>query len=573
MVIRRFGFVWLILATAVAVVLPSRLKAQSPEESAIPQSVEPSRPQQNIEAPLEPKSRPHAVVPLQRKRAIPEDAAQLQFVFRELHLEGMTALDRNDLLAIWRFRPGETASVADIFSFANRVTQAYSDAGYPLSFAVVPEQEIRNGIIRLRVIEGFISEIEIVGDAGVDSPLHRRIMAIGERVLASKPLRLDDLERGMLLIEDLPGVGASGILMPSSSVTGGSLLQIEVDHQSVSVVASLSNSMPASLDRYVAGGLVSLNGTISGSEEIRLGAWRSMTSSAYWSVRGDFSTTVGVDGWRLGATGVYSKTTPTDELLSSLRYEGRSVLGRVSVEYPAIRTRAENLSIGISAVLQNSDSDILDDSLVHDRLRYGQIFAHYDYADSNRAVTSLRATMQQGAGILGATGDSRATGDHAFTTLALEGDYARPLFNLAEGLVSSRLSVFAHATPGGTGLFSPLECGYGGARFGGAWEAGFILGEHCLLGKLETSWTGSASKDLDFGIYGFVDGGGVWQKGSLEFDERRFRAASSLGGGVRFNLPLVNVSGFLEYAHGLSVPDDIEDGDDFRVLTGLTAAY
>ena len=44
----------------------------------------------------------------------------------------------------------------ELFDFANAITRAYAQAGYALSFAVVPEHTIEDGAVTVRVIEGFV---------------------------------------------------------------------------------------------------------------------------------------------------------------------------------------------------------------------------------------------------------------------------------------------------------------------------------------------------------------------------------------------------------------------------------
>ena len=48
----------------------------------------------------------------------------------QLTIEGATALKPHALRLLWSVAPGEVASVAELFDFANAITRAYAQAGY-----------------------------------------------------------------------------------------------------------------------------------------------------------------------------------------------------------------------------------------------------------------------------------------------------------------------------------------------------------------------------------------------------------------------------------------------------------
>src|SRR5690606_20332695 len=121
---------------------------------------------------------------------------------------------------------GLEVTLADVFELVNGITRRYAEAGYALSIAVLPAQRIEGGVVTIAVVEGFIDEIHFTGDAlvdehGVDS---RYIRGYAERLRASRPLRTADLERYLLLINDLPGVTARATLRASSTVPGASTM-------------------------------------------------------------------------------------------------------------------------------------------------------------------------------------------------------------------------------------------------------------------------------------------------------------------------------------------------------------
>ena len=119
----------------------------------------PTRPEQGLEAPRTPISVPQPVVPLLRDQAAPAGVAEITFTFSELRIEGATAIDTDELMAAWPHRPGTVITVSELFQFANQITRIYAEAGYALSFGLVPAQTIKDGPATIRVVEGFVNSI------------------------------------------------------------------------------------------------------------------------------------------------------------------------------------------------------------------------------------------------------------------------------------------------------------------------------------------------------------------------------------------------------------------------------
>ncbi|WP_457660303.1 POTRA domain-containing protein [Sinorhizobium medicae] len=107
------------------------------------------------------------------------------------------------LLADWPHKAGDTVRVDEIFALAESISQAYREAGYALSFAMVPQQQIDGGVFRIQVVEGFVERVVIKGD--LSEAVRADMQAFADRILASRPLRTADLERYLLLINDMPG--------------------------------------------------------------------------------------------------------------------------------------------------------------------------------------------------------------------------------------------------------------------------------------------------------------------------------------------------------------------------------
>ncbi len=551
---------------------------QAAAQSVVPPAAGPTRPLAAFEEPAADAS-PVPLIPAPREQVAPPGADEMMFTFQGLRIEGVTVLDADELIALWPHSAGDVISVEEIFAYANAVTGAYARAGYALSFALVPQQQIADGIVTVRVVEGFIAAIEFAGGESVaeqgeaGAALRDRVQAIAANILHSHPLRTADLERYVLLINDLPGVEAAVTLAPAPQATGGSTLRIAINaHRRIEGQVEYNNYLSDLLDRHVAGGWVQANGALTGAERIRLGGWRSVTSDAYWSASGDVSAMIGADGWRVGLSGLHSQSDPDSDLLSSLEYLGTTTFASVYASYPLVRSRAKNVTVGASLSMSNSRSDILSTSLTLDRLRTFEAFASYDFVDENAAANTVRFALAQGLDVFDATGNSRASGELTTTTMTLDASTDRPLATTSWGTLAARLSARGQAALGPNALFSAAECSYGGRRFGRGFEPSLMSGDHCIMGAAELRLSKSLGL-ADADLYGFIDAGLVRQKGVLEAGERRERAAASAGAGLRLRLA-GGVAAMVEAGWPLAKPAGSTDSiDDLRMNVSMRVRF
>jgi hemolysin activation/secretion protein len=504
----------------------------------VPSSLEPSRLQDLKEPLLERKAQPPIVIPPSEKNEPPEGAQSLSFTYSGLRIDGATVLTQDSLAALFPHKLGETLTVRDIFQLADAISVAYRKAGYALSFATVPQQEINDGKFRIVVVEGFVDKITIEGVP--EGKIRDRISALASKITQSRPLRTADLERSLLLINDLPGLRVSGVLSPAQ-VHAGALLTLKAEHQALAGQVSYDNMSSKALgpDMGEVGGEV--RGLLTGSDSVSLRVRRALTSKAYETVTGDMSTGLGSNGLRVGLRGSWAQSDPKDAILDAINYRTKSWSGSVYADYPLIRSRDQNLRVGGSLGIEDSRSIILGQDFTHDRLPELKLWTAYDFVDATMALTDLRVTLTKGLDQWGAKGDSRADGVVDYTTLEFDALRNQPITTVFGGALSAQISAHGQKMIGSGGLFSGAECAFGGWQYGRGFVSGTQTGDQCLQGSGELHWTQQAKlpalgKPVFFDLYGFVDGGLAQQKNSPALGKTSDNRAASYGLGLNSNI-------------------------------------
>ena len=124
------------------------------------------------------------------------------FVLRNVSLTGAHTIPPDQLAGAWQPFIGKKVSQADLAAIATGVGDVYRAAGFHLSRAIVPPQDIAAGVVRIQVIEGAISEIGLKGEGAEQFG----IRAMLNPVIVEYPSRLATLERALMLINSRPGV-------------------------------------------------------------------------------------------------------------------------------------------------------------------------------------------------------------------------------------------------------------------------------------------------------------------------------------------------------------------------------
>src|SRR5690606_20262503 len=121
-----------------------------------------------------------------------------------VNVEGNTAFSDEELKFAYEDLLGKEISLLDAQGAVERITELYRSNQYILSQAVLPSQSVNNGVLTIRVVEGFIANVVIQGDVK-DGGAGRKIAESYAEGLTSKhPVKLSDMERYLLLMDDLP---------------------------------------------------------------------------------------------------------------------------------------------------------------------------------------------------------------------------------------------------------------------------------------------------------------------------------------------------------------------------------
>lgn len=120
---------------------------------------------------------------------------------------------------------GRFVTVDELHAAVNRVTALYADAGFATSGALLPDQDVQNGIVQIQVIEGSIKRIEVSGSRY----LHPDWLA--QRLATDKPFRVDDLRARVTRLQARPPIRRIDARVSPGGQPGEATLRVQVEER------------------------------------------------------------------------------------------------------------------------------------------------------------------------------------------------------------------------------------------------------------------------------------------------------------------------------------------------------
>lgn len=181
-------------------------------------------PEQQLPPPqLLPEQQPAPLAP--SVPALPQRPAEdgLRIFVRQIRVVGSTVLSEEEIKEVTRPHEGRLLSNADLFAVRDAITRLYIERGYLTSGAIIPDQDVIDGVVTIQVIEGSLDEIDIEGLRA----LRRSYVEDRIRQGAGPPLRIGDLQERLQFLIDDPMIDSLDARLGPSARLGAARLDVE----------------------------------------------------------------------------------------------------------------------------------------------------------------------------------------------------------------------------------------------------------------------------------------------------------------------------------------------------------
>ncbi|WP_116808252.1 ShlB/FhaC/HecB family hemolysin secretion/activation protein [Steroidobacter cummioxidans] len=485
---------------------------------------------------------PSEDVPAER-RAL-RDVGGTRVTVKEIVFSGEARIaSRDELHKVVADAVGQSLGFDELQSLTDRVSTYLRGKGYPLVGAYLPAQDVTNGRIEIAIVEGRIQQgangVVIRPDSSVRMS-QSRLRAIAERAVEpGQPVRQRDLERAVLLINDLPGIAARGALERGNEA-GTSRLALTVAEQGM---LTGGTSIDTYGNRY--NGSERINARVGLNDPLRIGdqAGLSLTKSeGLGSVSADYSLPVGSSGLRMGVAYTALEYEVKEEL-RQLDAEGEAQTASINASYPFIRSRSTNLWGTAVYNYRSLTDEIMGVTIRDKRINSGSVSLTGSHQDRFGGAGITQASLALTSGDLDL---SRVAFDKEADALTArsDGSFSKVGYGLARlQRVTDRVSLFGAINGQITNhnLDSSERFILGGPTGVRAYPVGEGSGDSGWVSTLELRYDVPFSSNWgELQLVGFADHGETklyekpWTGAVYNMDSRNSYGLS--GAGVGFNL-------------------------------------
>jgi len=435
------------------------------------------------------------------------------FTVSAITISGNTIFDVNTLHSLVMNAEGQQLTLEDIGKLATRISDYYHSHGYPLSRAIVPAQTIHAGIVQIEVIEARYGKIALDNRSRVNDSL---LQATTARLQSGQPVEQTQLNRSLLLLSDIPGVGISATMQAGQEV-GSSDLEIQTAETTfVNGNVTADNDGNRYTGRERIGGNVSLVDPLHHGDVLNVSVLSTGSDMNYGSVSYDFL--LDGSGTRLG--GNYSALHYIlGDNLSALDGHGTADVGSVWAKHPFIRSQDVNVYAQVQYDNKQLKDQLDSSSIFTDRtISDWSVSASGDWRDTflsggvnswNLGVTSGRVGFDNAAAQTSDAATAKTQGNFVkwnanlvrlqnlsptnWLYVSLTSQYANSNLDSAEKMVAGgAYTVRAYdmgVLSGDTGYLGTAEVRHNlGALWAGQWQAiAFVDSEHITVNR--NTWT------------------------------------------------------------------------------------
>ena len=501
----------------------------------LPGVVPPPQPQVAPPLPI-PPTRPS--VPLPQGPPVRIDAVRV---------EGVTVYALDSIAPLYADLVGATVPRERLDAVIDDLQTKYRSDGYILT-VVRGEIRLVNGrsVFILRAIEGYISEVKLDGDIG---PAGTLVYEFLEHLTWLRPVNNADLERYLLLVQDIPGVSARAVLRRTTE-PGAVELVAQLSRKPLSAFAQYDNlgSNEAGPNEMLLRG--STNSFTRFGEQFEAIFFNTFNREELFG-QVDASAFLGAEGLRLAGYWGRGNSLPGGALTGT-GFVGDYTVAGLAFSYPVIRSRRLNITPNISFDYYDSSVNVNSPNGVPTQLNSGhlrmmRVGGSLDFQDAVLAdlpaanLVILKAS--QGLPGLGASSNQelmppRVGNRTDFTKFAGEVTRVQNLVTFGEVGTALKLSLGGQYTGD---ILPPSEkffcCGL---RWSRGYFYGQVTGDRGVGTTVELQFnTGftdvpilAADHRLDVQFYGFYDFARFYNLAPGEFNQ----TVDSFGIGARSNL-------------------------------------
>ncbi|TKB62106.1 MAG: ShlB/FhaC/HecB family hemolysin secretion/activation protein [Nitrospira sp.] len=157
-----------------------------------------------------------------------QQLGQIQVFVKSIVVTGNTVFSSEEIAAVATPYENRTLTTEDLERLRLALTFLYVNNGYITSGAVIPDQDVKDGVIQFQIIEGALSRIDVEGTNWFRRGYVSDRIALGAR----PPLQMEPLQTRLQLLQQDPRIERINAELRPGDQRGQSILNVKVKEQS-----------------------------------------------------------------------------------------------------------------------------------------------------------------------------------------------------------------------------------------------------------------------------------------------------------------------------------------------------
>ena len=322
---------------------------------------------------------------------------------------------------------GKSTNIEQLYELRSAISQLYTDRGYVNSGAYLPPQKLRNGIVRIEVLEGGIETVEVTGNKHLkDDYIASRLASI------PTPIKTEELLEQLQLLRLDPLIKNVSAELSTGLSPGMSRLDIKVEEaDSFILSSSLNNHNSPSIGS---------NSRNLGVVHNNLLGFGDRASLNYTNTKGSngldfgYGFPINAKNGRINLAYGFNSNDIVEAPFTPLDIETKSNYYELSLRQPVIAKPTQEVALGLSFSRQHSESSLLGESFPlslgadesgNTNISALRFFQEFTKRNDN-SVVALRSQFSLGVNLFDATINEDAP-DGQFLAWRGQSQWARQL--------------------------------------------------------------------------------------------------------------------------------------------------
>jgi hemolysin activation/secretion protein len=558
----RVGVVALALLPLAAALFPSLAYAQA---GVLPGA---ERPELEPFAPEEPVRKPLELPPIP---APPDDrtgrlSAGLSVMVESFRIEGSSVFSAEELEALTAPYTGRAISSEELLLARDAITDYYVERGYHTSGAIVPDQDVADGVVTIQVVEGTLADVEVRGTRRFRAGYFRtRLRRAGQT-----PVNVDRIEEQLQRFQRDRRVERVSASLNPGTQRGESVLTLDVEESRFYGLAlGFANDSSPGVGSYTGhvephvSNLIGYGDELNSSFQISDGLRQ--YDARFAVPLPPFDTSLILHFQR-------SESNVVEEPFDILDIESESTTYGITLDQPVLRTSEHEIHLGATAEYRESKTEVLDQCFsfvfgtddCKNQVSVVRAFAGWTWATPT-TVVAARSTVSVGVHALGSSRRRSPLPDSEFVAWLGQLQWAHRLpKQLLRSEIVTRFDVQLANDP----LVGIEKFSVGGMRTVRGYRENQYVRDNGLVASVELRipvWRDSRGRAIAQ-LAPFVDYGRSWNEEAITNTED----IASIGVGLRVS-PWEWLRGELYWGGRLKkapkISDDIQnDGIHFAIV-------